>query len=59
MTTATTITVVREDDTIQHVEDDTIVTIIRNNAFVAVHWNDLTQAERREIYVNQFSIYKY
>jgi hypothetical protein len=46
--------VVREDDLLQHIEDDLIVNRIVDGRFVPIHWNELTSEERRTAYQNDF-----
>lgn len=47
----------REDDLQQHIEDDFLYTAIRNNRFVQLPWNELTECERRDIHVSLNCIY--
>ena len=54
-TTTTTTDLVQDDDMQQHIEDDLTVAIIRHGTLVEVSWNQLTDAERRQIYVNLFN----
>ena len=50
-----TATLIREDDQAAHIEDTELWTVIRHNAFVELTWNELTDGEKRQIYVNMFN----
>lgn len=46
---------VLDSDLEQNIEDTPLFTVIRNHRFIELTWNELTDEERRQIYVNVFS----
>ncbi len=61
MSVATTLpvqTTIPESDLQAHIEDDLTVNAIRDGKLVEVHWNDLTEDERRAANVVMFHIYE-
>ena len=48
-------TPVLDSDLEQHIEDTLLFTVIRDHRFVELTYNELTDDEKRAIYVNLFS----
>lgn len=51
-------TLVREDDLLQHIQDELTVNAIRDGKLVEVRWADLSEDEQRAAYCSTFHIYE-